>query len=241
MKITILGVKGEIEESKPEHEKQSGILLDNLLIDLGEFHNIEELDFDFLIISHGHDDHIKGLAGKTIEVPVFSNYKTKLFLDKQETIIKDWRKIKHGSTFQINGFRIKAFETIHSIKAPGLAFKIKHSDGNLGVTSDIITIEDRREFLKNLDVIIADGSFMLKGIVRRKDGKIYGHCSLRDIFRWCFNFKVPQVIVQHYGAWYMKKFDEEKLKEIEKGLKVFYAKDGSTYILERGILTEVKQ
>jgi len=239
MEIRILGVKGEIEESKPQHRKESGIMLNGILVDLGKGHNFEELKIKYIVVTHGHPDHIEGFKGREIDVPVYCSLETQILLRRQGTILKEWKRISHGSRFDLDDFSFRAFDTIHSLKAPSLAFKIIHRDGNIGITSDIITIEDRKVFFRNLDVVIADGSFMERGMIRRKDKKIYGHCALKDIFRWCDNFGISQVIVQHYGAWYMKKFNKEKLKQIERGLTVFYARDGSTYNLKNGVLGEV--
>jgi len=78
MKLTFLGTKGEIEEESRTHKNHASLLIESdgfkLLVDFGETYSqkyFEELEPDAVIVTHAHDDHISGLKGFPIEVPVY--------------------------------------------------------------------------------------------------------------------------------------------------------------------------
>ena len=57
MRITILGTRGEIEQTAPYHSRHSGILIDGaLMVDLGE-REFLDLAPQAVLITHLHPDH----------------------------------------------------------------------------------------------------------------------------------------------------------------------------------------
>jgi glyoxylase-like metal-dependent hydrolase (beta-lactamase superfamily II) len=75
MTIQILGTRGEIELSAPNHLKHSGMLIDDkILIDVGEKKYLK-LNPDVIFITHLHPDHaffLKRNKQARISVPVFA-------------------------------------------------------------------------------------------------------------------------------------------------------------------------
>jgi len=56
MKLKFLGTRGEEEKFTSTHKKHSGILVDNVLFDVGEPEYLEKKP-KAIVVSHAHPDH----------------------------------------------------------------------------------------------------------------------------------------------------------------------------------------
>ena len=219
MKIKILGTRGEIEESAPYHSRHSGVLIDDeLLLDAGEK---EFLRYNpkVILITHLHPDHaffVRPSREAEISIPVFA----------PESFHANGLKVqKFNSRIAVNGYDIRPIPTIHSHRIKSQAYLISRDNKKILYTGDMIWIKkwyDR--YLKNLDLVITEGSFIRKnGMIRRhkESGKIYGHAGvprLIDRFSPFCSF----IVLTHFGSWFYRNNKEahKKINQLSREYKV---------------------
>lgn len=199
MKITILGTRGEIEESAPYHSKHSGILIDDtLLLDCGE---ASFLDYqpDAILITHLHPDHaffVRPKLYKDIDIPI---YAPEPFKDLSITVT--------NKPFTINSYVITPIPTIHSLKVKSNAYLIEHNHKKILYTGDMIWIEKKHHSLfKNLDLIITEASYARRnGLIRRdpQTGAIYGHTGVPNLIA-LFKPYTSTIVLVHFGSWFYR-------------------------------------
>lgn len=223
MKIKILGTRGEIEPSAPKHSKQSGILLDGkIMFDIGEKTFLKEKP-KYIFITHLHPDHaffVRHSTSLPLEKggPVCAGRlgEAKIFAPEKHPNCPDIKIIK--KTQNIAGCKITAIPTVHSKRVKSNAYLIEKGKKRLLYTGDMIWIKKTyHPLLKNLDLIITEGSFMRKGgMVRRdkKTKKIYGHNGAPDLTRLFKKF-TKHIIFVHFGSWFYKDIKKAK-KDLEQ-------------------------
>lgn len=223
MKITVLGTRGEIEESAPYHSKKSGVLLnDTLLLDIGD-KKFLEYNPRSILISHLHPDHayfVRHHEKPNIEVPIYAPEK----YDNLAIHVTN-------EPFTIDGYSIAPIPTIHSLKVKSNAYLITYKEKRVLYTGDMIWIEKEYHHLfGNLDLVITEGSYMRRGgLVRRKDEKIYGHSGIPDLIHLFKNY-TSKILFIHFGAWFYKDIqkarrDFNKLAK-ENNLEIIVGYDG---------------
>ena len=221
MKIRFLGTRGEIEASSPRHSKHSGILIDNkILLDCGEK---EFLDYNpiAIFVSHLHPDHLCKECSTTI--PLYS-------VEKPEVEVPNWNRLKLLQPVNINGYKITPIPTIHSKLVKSCGFLVETPDKKRVLyTSDLVWIKKEHwDKLRDLDLVITDGSFIREGGMIRRDketGDIFGHQGIPDLVKlFRDRLGAKQIIFTHFGEWFYKDTKQavQKLKE----LGVDYAYDG---------------
>lgn len=216
MKIKVLGTRGEIEASAPYHSHHSGVLVDDkLLLDVGEK---EFLKYNpkYILITHLHPDHaffVRNLENK-IDADIYAP-------EKYEKI--DIKNLKRKN--KIGPYEITAIPAIHSLKVDSVAYLVQKGAHRFLYTGDMIWIEKKyHHYLKDLNLVITDGSFIRKGgMVRRKDkaGKIYGHRGIPDLINLFKKF-TKNIMFIHFGSWFYKdiKKARKKLNKLARGNKV---------------------
>ena len=201
MKIKILGTRGEIEASAPYHSRHSGILInDELLLDLGEREFLRNRP-ERILFTHLHPDHaffMRRSEQARIDIPMFG---PEPYRDEGVRI----SRLAAGTS--MGGYAIRPVPTIHSHKVESQAYVIEKGGRRLLYTGDMIWIKhwyDR--YLKNLDLVITEASFMRKaGMVRRHEesGQIYGHAGVpRLVDR--FAPLCSHIVLVHYGSWFYR-------------------------------------
>jgi ribonuclease BN (tRNA processing enzyme) len=225
MKITVLGTRGEIEESAPYHSKKSGVLIDDtLLLDMGDKRFLA-YNPKALLITHLHPDHayfVRHEENPRLPFPLFAPE------SYDEVPISLTKK-----PFTLLGYDITPIPTIHSIKVKSNAYLIAHNGKRILYTGDLIWIEKKYHHLfKNLDLVITEASFMRKGgmIRREKDsGKIYGHTGVPDLIN-LFKYYTDTMLLVHFGAWFYKDMKQAKvtIKKLaqENGIQIIAGYDG---------------
>jgi len=235
MKIRMLGTKGEIEEFSPIHKKQSGILIDNMLFDVGEPVYLE-YNPKIVFITHLHPDHAFFVKEKKIP----EEHHGKFYIVAPEKVEglqwEDWKVIKFGEDSDFCDYTITPFPTLHSKKVKSLAYLVEGKGLRVLYTGDMIWLKKKyHDQLKNLDLVITDGSFLRKGGMIRKDkktGEVYGHQGIPDLIKFFSRLGAKHIIFTHFGTEIVKdhKEAERKVKELakESNIDVRLAKDGIT-------------
>jgi len=221
MHIKFLGTRGEVDSSAPMHKKHSGILIDGILFDVGEKEFLD-LKPKEIFCTHLHPDHAFWIGTKEEPPPHF-------FYPEN---------IKLLEPIKVGDIKVTPIPTIHSKKVRSVAYLIEKDHLRALYTGDLIWIKKKyQDLLKDLDLVITDGSFNRKGgMVRRdkKTGEVYGHGGLPNLVDLFKKLNAKRIIVTHFGEWFLK--DVEKGKEQIRGysdsIKVEPAFDGKEITLE---------
>ena len=233
MKIKFLGTKGEIEEKTPKHKYSSSLLIEEqgfkLLIDHGLLsRKLVEIKPDAILITHGHPDHFIWLKKD-------EDYQGKIYITAESEKLAKFKKnfeiIKINRWFKIGPFKIFAYEVAHSLIAPAVGYKIKNSQ-TLVYNPDLIVIKDKN-VLKNVDLYIGDGSSVRSNLVRRRDGKLFGHARMKTQINWCKEYKINNIIFTHLGKEALRIGDEKLEKMLRvKNISIKVAHDRMEYGLK---------
>lgn len=199
MDITILGTRGEIEESAPYHSKKSGVLIDKkLLLDCGD-ERFLAYHPRHILITHLHPDHAFFVREGHYALSNASVYAPERFQNAPITCT--------SAPFTIDGYRITPIPTIHSVKVQSNAYLIEHKKKRVLYTGDMIWIEKKyHRLFGDLDLVITEASHMRRGgLVRRdpKTGNIYGHTGVPNLIA-LFAQYTPSIVLTHFGAWFYK-------------------------------------
>lgn len=237
MIIEFPGTRGEIEESSSIHLYHSSLIVKykntRALVDFGKKYSprlIDEInDFDFILITHAHPDHYIWTVEdeNRINIPV---YLTRIVLDYGKYKPKGYRIFKTGKKYSLKCLDITAYKVIHSIRCPAVGYKIK-GDKTIIYAPDIVDFEeDKGTVLKDVDLLIADGSSLNINMVRRKEGKLFGHTRVKTVIGWCKKYGISSLIVTHCGKQIVtmdKKELVRRLEEYTEGkINVIVAYDG---------------
>jgi len=213
------GTRGEIEESSQYHRYHSSLVVQsgkaNILIDFGQKHNPaleEEINgFDALLITHAHPDHyIWTLKDeKRVNIPV---YLTRETVDYSKNKPLNFKVVEAGKSFNINGLGITVYKVIHSLRCPAVCYKIT-GDKKIVYAPDLIdTEEDKQKVMDGVEVLIADGSSLYTNMVRKREGRLFGHTRVKTIIGWCKKYGIAKLIITHCGKQIVT-MEEEKLAE----------------------------
>lgn len=205
MKIKVLGTRGEIENSAPYHSKHTGVLIDKkILFDVGE-KDFLKYKPKYIFITHLHPDHAFFVREPVkINIPVYVPEKYR--------------------AYNVNSYHIIAIPTAHSKKVKSFAYLIKKGNPagrgrqKILYTGDMIWIDKKyHRLLKNLDLVITEGSFIRKGGLVRRDketGEIYGHTGTPDLIR-IFKRFTKRILFLHFGSWFYEDAKKAR-KELQK-------------------------
>ena len=223
LKIEFLGTKGNIEASNLYYSKHSGVLIDeSILFDLGEKEFLERKPKS-IFITHLHPDHAFFVTQEigNLGMPIFAP-------EKSSSLPKLKRALKR---LQWHSHKVSPIPTVHSQKVKSVAYLVEYSSHRLLYTGDLIWInEEYQGLIKDLDLVITDGSFMRKkGMIRRDEvsGNIYGHNGIPDLVTFFRDF-TNHIIFTHFGSWFYKDIENSKMEiaALGNGVKVESAYDG---------------
>jgi len=237
LNIKFLGTKGGIEEQSPDHKKMTAVLLSynakKLLIDFGKGNDpktLNDIKPDLILLSHGHTGHIGGLENGAITYPI---YGIKNALDNIEGA--DKTEIKAGEAFNLADFKIIPIEVYHSAKFPAYGFIIQADGQKIGIFTDVLSIPNRAEVLKGLDLYIGGGSSLENNLVRvdPETKQAYGHSSIKTQIVWLKEAGITLAVWTHFGKEAVELGGEkltQKIKELSgSNLQSETAKDGRVF------------
>lgn len=219
MKLKILGTRGKIEPSAPEHKNHTGFLLDSkILIDVGE---PEYLDHnpEAIVFTHFHPDHAFFVAEKNKFDP-----KIPVYGPEPQEFIPNLKII--SEKFRIGEYSFSPIPVIHALRLKSLGYIIEKDGKRIFITGDVAWIEKANlENLPKLDLIITEATFINKGgRINRKKSKIFGHTGVPDLLR-LLGPLTEKIIFMHYGNWFF-----EDVEQSLKNLRVLQDEDGPEII-----------
>lgn len=101
---------------------------------------IEPTDIDAILITHEHNDHVKGLGtfSKKYDVPVFANSKTWDAMPDQSVKIneKNIKRFTVEENFEVGDLKIHPFKIPHDAANP-CGFNIMYNDTKISIATDI--------------------------------------------------------------------------------------------------------
>ncbi|MBI0582598.1 MAG: MBL fold metallo-hydrolase [Methanomassiliicoccus sp.] len=226
MKIEILGTRGHIEISAPGHELHSGVLVDNVLFDVGEREYLDRRP-RAVFITHLHEDHA-----------FFVND------EEMDTDIPMYGPERFGgvsairSTVEVDGMRITPVPTNHSQRVRSCGYLIEKDLGRVLYTGDLYSVQERyRDRLRDLDMVITEGSFIRRGGLVRRDpdtGRPHGHTGIPDLVEF-FSPIAGKIVITHLGSWFFSDLQASvrRIEELGTTAEVIVAEDGM--VLEVGL------
>jgi phosphoribosyl 1,2-cyclic phosphodiesterase len=172
-----------------------------VMIDCGEdwLKKVWQLKPDAIVITHAHPDHAFGLKDGS-PCPVYATKESWQIMQKF-AIPQELRYLMQPlKRVTICGITFEAFPVVHSIRAPGVGYRITAGNSTIFCVHDLVYIEERAEALKNINLYIGDGATITRPMVRKKGNQLFGHTPISTQLTWCKKEKVPRMIVTHCGT-----------------------------------------
>ena len=224
MKLKILGTRGKIEPSAPNHKNHTGFLLDdNILIDVGEPKYMNH-DPQAVVFTHFHPDHAFFVAEKEKFAP-----RIPLFGPEPQEFIPGLRII--SEKFSIGEYSFSPVPVIHALRLKSLGYIIQKDQKKIFITGDVAWIEKANlEQLPKLDLVVTEATFINKGgRINRKKDKIFGHTGVPDLIR-LLSPLTDKIVFTHYGNWFFEDVEQslQKIRALKEddGPELIPAHDG---------------
>lgn len=152
---------------------------------------------DLVLEAHAHPDHAWGLANGA-PCPAYATAQKWQLLAAYP--INEHRIMPECQTIDANGIAFKTFPVEHSIRAPGVGYRIAADRRIAFYAPDVVAIRDPAAALVGIDVYIGDGASVTRPIIRRRNGVRVGHSPIRTQLDWCRAQGVARAIFTHCGS-----------------------------------------
>lgn len=88
--------------------------------------------------------------------------------------------------------------------APAVGYRITSGGLAIFYVPDLVSIPERHEALSGIQLYVGDGASIIRPILRRREGVLIGHASVRDQLDWCRDESVSQAVITHCGSQIVK-------------------------------------
>ena len=88
----------------------------------------------------------------------------------------------------------------HSLRAPAVGYRVTAGRTSIFYVPDLVYIYEQYEALSNIRVYVGDGASLSRPIIRKRDGSLIGHASVRAQLGWCRRQGVEKVLITHCGS-----------------------------------------
>lgn len=205
MQIIFLGTRGYIDSRTIRHYRHASTMIiyngKRIMIDCGLdwAKKVWKINPDAIVITHAHPDHADGLKEGS-PCPVYATNESWEVMHKFK--IKEEQRVvmKPRVKKDIFGIIFETFPVVHSIRAPGVGYRIKAGKNIIFCVHDLVYIEDRKDALHNVQLYIGDGATIVRPMVRKKDNQLFGHIPIRTQITWCKKEGIPWAIFTHCGS-----------------------------------------
>jgi ribonuclease BN (tRNA processing enzyme) len=222
LRVEILGTRAHIDVSAPGHALHSGILIDDVLFDLGEREYLERRP-TAIFITHFHEDHAFFVNEDVdLDVPLYGP--------------QPWPglpvRVMRGPV-DIDGMTVSPIPTNHSAGLRSCAYLVEKDLGRVLYTGDLFSFPQRyRDRIPDVDLAIIEGSFMRRGGLVRRDpatGRSHGHAGIPDLV----DLLAPlsrRIVVTHLGSWFYRDIaaSVQQIERLSGDVRVTVAVDGMT-------------
>lgn len=203
MKLKFLGTRGEIDIKTRLHRMHSSLEVSyrghRVMIDcgadwLGRVHRIRP---EAIVLTHAHPDHAWGLKNGA-PCRVYGTEQTWRCL--KGFPLPDRALVESRARFWIHNIVFEAFPVEHSLRAPAVGYRITAGRTSIFYVPDLVRIYEQHEALSDIRVYVGDGASLRRPIIRKRDGSLIGHASIRTQLGWCHREGVQRVLITHCGS-----------------------------------------
>ncbi|MFI3114716.1 MAG: MBL fold metallo-hydrolase [Clostridia bacterium] len=195
-------------------------------------HKIGIQEIDFVLITHEHVDHVKGLAMlcKNTQIPIYMTKKSFDNIKEKDKLLKNIKFFIADEKFSIDGIFVETFKTPHD-SADSVGFFIKGEDFAFGYATDLgFMPKNIMEKIKTADMVVLEANYdveMLKhseyplSVIKRIEST-QGHLSNVDASVCVVDLiesGVSQIILAHISE--NNNTPENVYSEIDKSIKLF--------------------
>lgn len=216
------------------HMRHSALLVANgrraVMLDCGAdwLGELERLRPGAVVLTRAHPDHAAGLK-EGAPCPVYATAETWSALARRP--IDERMEVVPCEPFEIGALRLVAFPVEHSLRAPAVGYRVAHGCSSFVYLPDVARIADPRATLAGIDLYVGDGASITRPILRRRDGVLIGHASIRTQLDWCAEGGVREALFTHCGSQIVKGDEQAIAKRVHDlgravGVRAGVASDG---------------
>jgi len=161
---------------------------------LGRLHRVRP---EAIVLTHAHADHTSGLKNGA-PCRVYGTEQTWCRL--QSFPLPDRVVVEPRTPFCIHNIVFEAFPVEHSLRAPAVGYRITTGRTSIFYVPDLVYIYEQHEALSDIRMYVGDGASLRRPIIRKRDGSLMGHASVRTQLGWCRREGVEKALITHCGS-----------------------------------------